>query len=308
MRRVPELNLRQYTDGTPDARQDFSRALMHGLQDYGFVVLSGHGVPVEVLDQAYAEAEALFARPRDWKMRYAGGMRGYTPFGTEHAKNTSVADLKEFWQIGPAERAADEDPSVFPDNIWPAETPAFNATFGDLYARLAETGRKVLEALTPELDLPRWWFDDKVDRGPSLLRILHYPPVPPDADPRAVRSAAHEDINFLTLMPAAKGAGLELLDRDGKWLPVIADPETLIVDSGDMLARLTNDAIPATTHRVVNPQGPNISRYSMPFFFHPNNTMSLACLPSCVGKGKRYPDTTAGEFLAERLRQIGLAK
>jgi isopenicillin N synthase-like dioxygenase len=308
MRRVPELNLRQYTDGTPDARQEFSRALMLGLQDYGFVVLSGHGVPVETLDRAYAEAEALFARPPEWKTRFAGGMRGYTPFGKEHAKNTSVADLKEFWQIGPGTRPAGEDPAVFPDNIWPEDTPGFNAVFRDLYARLAATGRTVLEALTPELDLPRWWFDDKVDQGPSLLRILHYPPIPLDADPRAVRSAAHEDINFLTLMPAAKGAGLELLDRDGKWLPVIADPETLIVDSGDMLARLTNDAIPATTHRVVNPQGPNVSRYSMPFFFHPNNAMSLACLPSCVGKGKRYPDTTAGEFLAERLRQIGLTK
>lgn len=308
MRRVPHLNLRQYTEGTPDARQEFSRALMQGLQDYGFIVLGGHGVPVSLLERAYAEAENLFARPLEWKARYAGGMRGYTPFGTEHAKNTSVADLKEFWQIGPASRPAGEDPAVFPDNVWPDETQTFNAAFRDLYAQLAATGRKVLEALTPELDLPRWWFEDKVDHGPSLLRILHYPPIPPDADPRAVRSAAHEDINFLTLMPAAKGAGLELLDRDGKWLPVIADPETLIVDSGDMLARLTNDVIPATTHRVVNPQGPNVSRYSMPFFFHPNNSMSLACLQSCVGKGKRYPDTTAGEFLAERLRQIGLKK
>jgi isopenicillin N synthase-like dioxygenase len=308
MRRVPNLNLRQYTDGTPDARQEFSRALMMGLQDYGFVVLRGHGVPVEVLDRAYAEAEALFAKPLDWKLRHVGGMRGYAPFGREHAKNTAVADLKEFWQVGPEMRPADEDPSVFPDNLWPDDTPAFNAVFRDLYARLAATGRKVLEALTPELDLPRMWFEDKVDRGPSLLRILHYPPIPHGADPRAVRSAAHEDINFLTLMPAAKGAGLELLDRDGKWLPVIAEPETLIVDSGDMLARLTNDAIPATTHRVVNPQGPNVSRYSMPFFFHPNNSMSLACLPSCVGRGERYPDVTAGEFLAERLRQIGLTK
>jgi isopenicillin N synthase-like dioxygenase len=308
MRRVPELNLRQYTDGTPDARQAFSRALMMGLQDYGFVVLSGHDIPVSLLDAAYTQAEALFARPREWKMGHAGGMRGYTPFGTEHAKNTSVADLKEFWQVGPDVRPPGEDGAVFPDNIWPDDTPGFNAVYRDLFARLATTGRKVLEALTPELDLPRWWFADKVDQGPSLLRILHYPPIPPDADSRAVRSAAHEDINFLTLMPAAKGAGLELLDRDGKWLPIIADPETLIVDSGDMLARLTNDVIPATTHRVVNPTGPNVSRYSMPFFFHPNNSMPLACLPSCVGKGKRYPDITAGEFLAERLRQIGLTK
>jgi isopenicillin N synthase-like dioxygenase len=308
MRQVPQINLRQYSSGTPDARGEFSRALMHGLQDYGFVVLSGHGVPAGLLEAAYTEAEALFARPLDWKRRFAGGMRGYTPFGKEHAKNTSVADLKEFWQIGPDRTPAGEDGAIFPQNVWPAEVPEFNAVFQDLYARLATTGRQVLEALTPELDLPRWWFDDKVDQGPSLLRILHYPPIPADADPRAVRSAAHEDINFLTLMPAAKGAGLELLDRDGKWLPVIAEPDTLIVDSGDMLARLTNDVIPATTHRVVNPQGPNVSRYSMPFFFHPNNTMSLACLPSCVGKGKRYADTTAGEFLTERLRQIGLTK
>jgi isopenicillin N synthase-like dioxygenase len=142
-----------------------------------------------------------------------------------------------------------------------------------------------------------------------VLRLIHYPPVPPEADPNCVRSAAHEDINFLTILVAARGAGLELLDRDGRWLPVETEPRNLIVDSGDMLARLTNDVIPATTHRVVNPAGPNVSRYSMPFFMHPTESTSLRCLPSCLGVGgAKYPETTAGAFLAQRLREIGLAK
>lgn len=307
-RRVPTLDLRQYTHGLPDIRADFSRSFMQGLQDYGFVILSGHGIGPVLLNEVYVETAALFARPDAWKRSYAGGMRGYTPFGREHAKGHSVADLKEFWQVGPDTPPAGEDPMLFPSNIWPAETPRFNAAVRELCASLTRTGRILLEALTTELELPRDYFDDKVDRGPSLLRLLHYPPIPANTDPRAVRSAAHEDINFLTLMPAARGAGLELFDRNGRWLAVEAAPETLIVDSGDMLARLTNGVIPATTHRVINPVGPNVSRYSMPFFFHPNNAMSLACLPSCVGAGARHPAITAGEFLAQRLREIGLTK
>ena len=166
----------------------------------------------------------------------------------------------------------------------------------------------LLRALAPKLGLADDYFDDKVRWGTSLLRVLHYPPLAEGMDPNAVRSAAHEDINFLTIMVAAKGAGLELLDRDGTWLPVVTEPTNLIVDSGDMLARMTNGVIPATTHRVVNPTGPNVSRYSMPFFMHPTLATSLEVLPSCVGEGAKFEPITAGEFLDERLRAIGLRK
>ena len=303
--RVPELSLKAYAHGEPADRDAFSAELMRGLQDYGFIVLKDHAVPTDLLTRAYGLAEQLFALPEPVKRRYVAGLRGYIPFGVEHAKDSGHPDLKEFWQIG-HEPGAGED---FPPNVWPAETPAFQVVFQDLFAALNQTGMTLLQALAPKLGLPENHFDPLVRRGTSILRVLHYPPLAADQDPRCVRSAAHEDINFMTIMVAAKGAGLELLDRDGTWLPVETEPTNLIVDSGDMLARMTNGVIPATTHRVVNPAGENVSRYSMPFFMHPTPETSLKVLASCEGEGEgaRFPETTAGEYLAERLRQIGLA-
>ena len=304
---VPTLSLRDFTHGSPDQRAAFSDALMAGLQDYGFFILTDHNVPTDLLDAAYAQSAQVFDLPDGDKRRYAAGLRGYTPFGTEHAKDSGLPDLKEFWQIGrePAPGLPADD---FPPNVWPQEVPAFEQTFSALFNALDETGRLLLTALAPKLDLDAGYFDDKVAAGTSILRVLHYPPVPDDAPEGAVRSAAHEDINFITILVAAKGAGLQLLDRDGTWLPVETQPRNLIVDSGDMLQRLTNGVIPSTTHRVVNPQGPNVSRYSMPFFMHPASGVSLKCLPTCEGDGAKWPEITAGEFLAERLREIGLAK
>lgn len=305
-KQVPELSLRDFAHGDASARDGFSARLMAGLQQYGFVILKDHDVPVELLDRAYALAEAVFALPEHSKRRYAAGLRGYTPFGTEHAKDSRHPDLKEFWQIGrDPHGVADED---LPPNVWPQELPDFEPTFSRLFDALDATGRSLLRALAPQLGLAEGYFEPLVRHGTSILRVLHYPPVEDGVAPGCVRSAAHEDINFLTIMVAAKGAGLELLDRDGSWLPVETDPTNLIVDSGDMLQRLTNGVIPATTHRVVNPAGPNVSRYSMPFFMHPSSSVPLDVLPSCMGDGARYPPITAGEFLAERLREIGLAK
>lgn len=300
-KRVPELSLAAFTNGDVAARTAFSDALMRGLQEYGFIVLTDHGVSVDLLKRAYGLAVDVFALEDSVKRRYAAGLRGYTPFGVEHAKDNRTPDLKEFWQIG------HEDDADGP-NVWPAEAAAFRDAFSQLFDALNETGIVLLRALAPQLGLPEAHFDPLVRRGTSVLRVLHYPPVGPDVDPRAVRSAAHEDINFLTIMVAAKGAGLELLDRDGTWLPVETEPTNLIVDSGDMLARMTNGVIPATTHRVVNPAGPNVSRYSMPFFMHPTRATRLDVLPSCVGDGKKFADITAGEFLDERLAAIGLKR
>lgn len=304
---VPTLNLTDFTAGDASTQRAFERALEAGLKRYGFIILEGHNVGLDMLDRAYALSSALFARPEAEKRLYAGSLRGYTPFGTEHAKNTSLPDLKEFWQIG-REVAAAEANALDPANVWPEHWPEFRAVFNALFTALEETGRILLRALAPALKLPRNYFDPIVTGGPSLLRLLHYPPVPAGAPPGAVRAAAHEDINFLTILVAAKGAGLELLDHDGSWLAVETAPRNLIVDTGDMMARLTNGVIPATTHRVVNPAGPNVSRYSMPFFLHPKNDTSLAALPSCLGDGAKFPPITAGNFLAERLREIGLAK
>lgn len=305
---VAELSLKAYVEGSPADRAAFSGAFMAGLQRHGFVILKDHGVEVALLERAYALARQVFALPEAVKRRHAAGMRGYTPFGTEHAKDSAVADLKEFWQIGHEPAADGSDPQPFPPNVWPDEAPDFQPAFQALFDRLNETGVVLLRALAPELGLPEGHFDPLVRRGTSILRVLHYPPLELGMDPKAVRSAQHEDINFLTIMVAAEGAGLELLDRDGSWLPVETQPTNLIVDSGDMLARMTGGLIPATTHRVVNPSGPNVSRYSMPFFMHPTLETSLKVLPSCAERGASQPPITAGEYLEERLRAIGMAK
>jgi isopenicillin N synthase-like dioxygenase len=314
--RVPELSLADYTHGSPSARTQFCDALVHGLKRYGFIILRDHPVSTALLDEAYRLSAAFFAQDEGVKRRYTGGVRGYAPFRTEHAKHTTIRDLKEFWQLGPEQtnvetnraRASATGIEIQPPNVWPASPPGFRETFVKLFDALQSTGRIVLEALTPGLSLPQKYFDPMLTEHNSVLRLLHYPPVPPDAEPGSVRAAAHEDINFITLLVAAQGSGLELLDRDGKWLPVETARNNLIVDSGDMLARMTNDVIPATTHRVVNPVGANVSRYSMPFFMHPNSDVSLACLPSCSGDGAKYAPTSAGAYLQERLREIGLLK
>jgi isopenicillin N synthase-like dioxygenase len=304
--RVPELSLAGYLHGDSASRDAFSADLTRGLQRYGFIILRDHPVPPGLLTEAYDLSVALFAQPEAEKRQHIRGPRGYTPFRTEHAKDNPVPDLKEFWQIGPEEPAGETNELTTPPNVWPARPDRFRRTFLSLYKALEYTGRLLLEALTPGLALPRHFFDSWVEGGNSVLRLIHYPPVPDDIEPGSVRSAPHEDINLITLLVAAQGPGLQLLDRDGQWLPVETDPKNLIVDSGDMLARMTNDVIPATTHRVVNPSGANVSRYSMPFFMHPRSDVVLSCLSSCRGSGAKYADITAGAYLEQRLREIGL--
>jgi len=305
MQHVSELSLRAYTSGDPATRRAFADELMRGFQDLGFIILTDHGVSPALIARAYDMAERVFALPEETKRRYTARRVGYTPFGIEHAKGYRHPDLKEFWSIG-HEPIADEIGEEFPANIWPSEVPGFRETYLDLFEALNQTGIVLLRALAPKLGLDERYFDALVTRGTSTLRVLHYPPLAPDVDPHAVRSAAHEDINFLTIMVAAKGPGLELLDRNGTWLPVVTEPTNLIVDTGDMLARMTNFVLPATTHRVVNPAGPNVDRYSMPFFMHPTPQTSLKAIPSCIGDGEKLPAITAGDFHKERLREIGL--
>lgn len=303
---IAELSLADYTHGGPAIRDAFSQALLQGLQRYGFIILRDHPISPAMLDRAYELSVAFFSQSAEIKRRYIGGARGYVPFRTERAKDRSAADLKEFWQIGPERNDGVDRGATEPPNIWPATPQGFKETFLALYAQLQKTGAIILEALTPGLELPRDYFASLIADSNSVLRLLHYPPIPADIEPGSLRSAPHEDINLLTLLVAAQGAGLELLERNGHWLAVNADRNHIIVDSGDMLARLTNDVIPATTHRVVNPDGENVSRYSMPFFMHPNNDAMLSCLPSCIGSGAKYADITAGAFLEQRLRAIGL--
>ncbi|MEM9705680.1 MAG: 2-oxoglutarate and iron-dependent oxygenase domain-containing protein, partial [Pseudomonadota bacterium] len=256
LKSVPELSLEDFTEGNEAEKADFSEQLYEGLTHFGFVILTDHGIAPDFLSTAYECAEAFFSQSRDLKMQCdAGpdGQRGYTAYGREHAKDAVAADLKEFWHVGREFTPDDPLASLYPPNQWPDEPTDFKNTFLKLYDALECAGLEMLDALAPKLSLRPEYFRDMATGGNSILRLLHYPPVPEDAAPGAIRAAAHEDINLITILVAANGAGLELLDRNGEWLAIETAPENLIVDAGDMLARITNDTIPATTHRVVNP-------------------------------------------------------
>ena len=314
LRKVPTLSLGAYLHGTENDKVKFIEQLFHGMKDYGFIVLKDHDVSPTLLTEAYEILAKFYALDEQKKLSYiselGGGQRGYTAFGKEHAKGSPVKDLKEFWHVGREVEDGHVFSKYYPKNIWPDDTvPEFKPLFEKLFAQLEQAGMQMMEALSYPLQVEKDFFTKMVVEGNSILRLLHYPSIPEGVDPRCVRAAAHEDINFITILPAATTSGLQLKDRDGTWLDIESDYGTLIVDAGDMLARITNDVIPSTTHRVINPQdGKNSSRYSMPFFMHPHPESVLSCLPSCKGTGAKYADITAHEFLMQRLREIGLIK
>jgi len=312
MRKVPELSLSHYIGGSAELKSKFVSDLFHGIKDYGFIILRDHNVPVTTFERAYSLLEILFNLPEDEKLKYfekeLGGRVGYTPFGKEHAKDSLVMDLKEFWHISQSVPKGHKYFELYPQNIWPIQESLgaiFQQTMVEIYRGLESAGEIMLEALAGPLQLPVGYFSMMVKDGNSVLRLLHYPPIPHDADPRCLRAAPHEDINLITILPAATAGGLQLRDRDGQWLDVNPEPHALIVDAGDMLSRITNEVIPSTTHQVVNVEGAR-SRYSMPFFMHPNPEAMLTCIPSCLGTGARYADILAKDFLMQRLHEIGL--
>ena len=315
---IPRLDLNTYVHGTEQERKQFSDEIGKAFNETGFVTITNHGLSKDLIDKLYVEVKSLFTLQEDAKLKYEipelAGQRGYTGKSKETAKGFKTPDLKEFWQIG--QTVAHDSPlkADYPDNIFVTELPDFNLTTQEVYKKLEQAGIHLLRAIATYLNLPIDYFDDKVKEGNSILRTLHYFPITnPDALPDdAVRAGAHEDINLITLLIGASADGLELLTRDNEWFPVKAYGEDLVVNVGDMLQRLTNNKLKSTTHRVVNPPNDQMknSRYSVPFFLHPKPGMSLACLPSCIDEAhpKKYDDTTAGEYLDERLREIGLKK
>ncbi len=279
-------------------------------QQWGFAGITGHDIDLVQIKSAMQLAADFFTLDTAVKKRYigeAGYERGYIPFGTEKAKDSQHYDLKEFFHIG----REHEDADHLGLNIWPSEVPGFRASFESLFADLDRLAHRLLEVFALYLDQSQNYFDTRVEQGEAILRILHYPPIVDSAAPH-VRAAAHEDINLLTLLVGSEQAGLEVLSRSDEWVPITLIEGTIVCNVGDMLQRLSNGRLPSTTHRVVNPAGDAAqqSRYSMPFFMHPSPEVSLQVLPECVSaeRPEQYPAITAGEFLQQRLEEIGLVK
>ena len=292
----------------------FAHDLGAAFERYGFAVIGDHGLAQPMLDEALHQTRAFFALPEAVKLAYAvpggAGQRGYTPFGREASKNAAASDLKEFWHVGRDLAPDHPHRAAMPNNLWPSELPAFQPALSALYAEMDRLGGRVLRAIACHLKLALDAFEDPTRDGNSILRLLHYPPIPLSAP--GVRAGAHEDINAITLLLGAEEAGLELLDRDGRWLAIQPPPGSVVCNIGDMLQRLTNHVLPSTTHRVVNPppERRGVARYSTPFFLHFRPDYLIRTLPDCVTpeRPNRYPDSiTADAYLQQRLREIKLA-
>jgi isopenicillin N synthase-like dioxygenase len=308
--RIPTLDIRRFdTD-----RDAFVADIGAAYREWGFAGISGHGIAQTLIDDAYDAFVLFFALPSEVKMKYhlagTGGARGYTPFGIETAKDSRYPDLKEFFHIGRELPAGSKFAPIMAPNVWPSEVPGFHEHGNALYQALDALGTRVLRALALHIDLPERFFDDKTNFGNSILRPIHYPPITSPDIPN-VRAGAHEDINFITLLVGASAAGLEVKSRKGEWVTFTAEADTIVVNIGDMLQRLTNHVYPSTTHRVVNPPGEHARkpRYSVPFFLHPNPDIVLDPLSSCISaeNPSRYATSiTSHEYLQERLREIKL--
>lgn len=312
---IPSIDLADFLSGDPTRKANFVQELGHAYEKIGFVALKNHGLSPELEKRLYDSVQAFFQLPLETKLKYEieglAGQRGYTSFGKEHAKGRSVGDLKEFWHFGQVVEDGDPIADQYPANVLVDELTDFNKAGLEAYKTLENAGRHMLRAIALFLGLDEFYFDDKIHNGNSILRPIHYGPIE-DEPKSAVRAGEHEDINLITLLMGASADGLEILNKQNNWVAVTALPEQIVVNVGDMLQRLTNNQLRSTTHRVVNPTREKWgeSRYSIPFFLHPRSDMRLDCLEQCIDENHpiAYAPISAGEYLDERLKEIGLKK
>lgn len=312
-RAIPVVDLSKFVNGNEAERAAFVDELGKAFHEVGFVGVRNHGVPQELVDGFYSASKTFFSQPVDVKRSYQipglAGQRGYTSFGTEKAKQSQVADLKEFYQIGQVNDNKDRE--EYPENPITKEVPSFTELGFELYKAFEKSGGQLLRAIALHLELDEDYFEDKIENGHSILRSIHYPPITKAPD-SAIRAEQHEDINLITLLVGASAGGLQLLNTEEKWLDIVPGEDEIVINVGDMLQRLTNNYLISTTHRVVNPPKSewHKPRLSIPFFLHPKSNMKLDCLDICVTESRplQYEPTTAGQYLDERLREIGLKK
>ena len=316
MQHIPSVDLRDFLSDDASQKQKFVNEIGKAYEEIGFVALKGHFLDDALVDELYAEVRHFFDLPLEVKKNYEipeiGGQRGYVSFGKEHAKGRSAGDLKEFWHFGQQLAENSNYKTAYPENVEVNELPSFNKAGNQAYKMLEKTGIYVLRALALHIGLDEFYFDNYIHEGNSILRAIHYPPITDEPKDGAVRAAAHGDINLITLLMGAQGRGLQVQNHNGEWIDAIAQPDELMINVGDMLSRHTNNKLKSTIHQVVNPPRElwNTSRYSIPFFMHPISEMSLACLPECIDNQntKQFEDITAGDFLHERLVELGLIK
>lgn len=315
MNKIPSVDLSDFLSEDPNRKQKFIDEIGKAYEEIGFVALKGHFLSETLIESLYAAIKDFFDQPQEVKNKYEipgiGGQRGYTSFGKEHAKGKKEGDLKEFWHFGQYVENNPKLEAEYPDNVIVKEIPEFNEVGKETYKQLEKTAKYVLRALALHLDLEENYFDKFITNGNSILRPIHYPPI--KEEPKAaVRAAAHGDINLITLLMGAQGKGLQVQNHEGQWIDAIAKEDELMINVGDMLSRLTNNKLKSTIHQVVNPPKElwNTSRYSIPFFMHPVSDMPLNVLEDCVDENhpKLYEDITAGEFLHQRLIELGLIK
>lgn len=315
MANIPVVDLSDFTGGDPKKKAAFVQQLGKAYEEVGFVAVKNHGIPDDLIADLYQYVQEFFSLPADKKKGYEipelAGQRGYTSFGKEHAKGSEAPDLKEFFQYGQTVPENHPLKPEYPDNVSVKEVEGFGETIFKAYRAFEKSGKSLLQAIALYLGLNENYFDDFVEEGNSIVRAIHYPPI--TVEPKsAIRAEQHEDINLITLLVGASAGGLEILTKQNEWVGVTSLPDQIVVNVGDMLQRLTNNKLKSTTHRVVNPPRElwHTSRFSIPFFLHPKSAMDLSALADCVDKDhpKKYEDITAGEYLDERLREIGLKK
>ncbi len=312
---IPVVDLADFTSGDPVRKKSFVETLGKAFEDVGFVAVKNHGIPGELIADLYNDVQQFFSLPADKKKHFEipelAGQRGYTSFGKEHAKGSDAPDLKEFFQYGQVVSSDHKLKQEYPDNVKVEEIAGFDETLYKAYRAFEKSGKFLLQAIALFLGLDENFFDEYVEEGNSIVRAIHYPPI--THEPKsAIRAEQHEDINLITLLVGASADGLQILTKNNEWIGVTSLPDQIVVNVGDMLQRLTNNRLKSTTHRVVNPPRDlwHTSRFSIPFFLHPKSAMSLTALESCIDEKheKAYEDITAGEYLDERLREIGLKK
>ena len=312
-RAIPLIDLSKFTRGSFARRNEFVQDLGRAFHEIGFVGVVNHGIDKKLIEEFYAASNSFFSLPLEVKRKYEvpglAGQRGYTSFGKEHARESNTGDLKEFFQIGQELEASSMPPKDYPPNIRVAEIPEFLQLGCQLFQAFENAGAQLLKAIALHLDIGPDYFDKKIQYGNSILRAIYYPPLMQEPD-NAVRAGQHEDINLITLLVGASAGGLQVLSKDGQWLDVVPEEDEIVINVGDMLQRLTNNHLKSTTHRVVNPPREewHKPRLSIPFFLHPRSDMNIACLPNCIRPSHpaAYSSITAGRYLDERLREIGL--